>query len=397
MKRLFIILLIYLTLLTVNIAQQNLSFTTQNSNVDSNAVFNQRNTFNFEASYSGDFVGNLVGGKNTGTLFLGMANIKIGFVTANFGLWNNGEFFINGASTHGGSPSEKLLGDFHVASNIEAGDLTYLHELWYKHTINNFELTIGLQDLNAEFVTSEFAGSFINSSFGIPSLISDNIPVPIFPLTALGLSARYEFSENIALQAAVFDGMPEDFENNRYNLKWELNSNDGVLFISEIHLATNFRDMPGILKAGYYYHSCLRETCPESGIDKIIFDNNYGFYAIADQTIFQSHNNRQLGLFMQIAFSPLNINSHNYYLGGGINYTGVLNHETEDAFGIAFAHAGFKDESLRNETTIEVFYTTKITQNLSLKPDVQYIINPAGTGVNLNNALAAIMRFELNF
>jgi porin len=179
---------------------------------DSSFSINNIKIFTHEASYIGDVIGNVSGGKKTGALFLGMANIKIGFETKNLGLWKGGEFFLNGASTHGGTPSEKLLGDFQVASNIEAGNHTYLHELWYKHSFETFEIVIGLQDLNAEFVTSEYAGSFINSSFGIPSLIADNIPVPIFPLTALGIAGKFKISEDVAIQAAIFDGLPEDFE-----------------------------------------------------------------------------------------------------------------------------------------------------------------------------------------
>ncbi len=364
---------------------------------DSSFSINNIKIFTHEASYIGDVIGNVSGGKKTGALFLGMANIKIGFETKNLGLWKGGEFFLNGASTHGGTPSEKLLGDFQVASNIEAGNHTYLHELWYKHSFETFEIVIGLQDLNAEFVTSEYAGSFINSSFGIPSLIADNIPVPIFPLTALGIAGKFKISEDVAIQAAIFDGLPEDFESNQYNVNWDLKSNDGVLVFSELQFATNFGNMPGTLKAGYYFHSHLKETCPETKITETVFDKNYGFYAVADQRIYQFSENRVLGLFAQLAVSPTNINSHNYYLGGGINYTGIFDNEGEDAVGIAFAHAGFRDSSLKNETTIEMFYRVSITENLFAQPDFQYIINPAGTESNLNNALAFFMRFGINF
>ncbi|MBX3006876.1 MAG: carbohydrate porin [Melioribacteraceae bacterium] len=388
-----IFLLLFLSLAVVIKAQNQSIFGTS----DSTLSFNSIQKFNYEASYIGDFAGNLSGGIKTGSLFLGMANIRIGFETKNIGLWNGGEFFLNGASTHGGTPSEKLFGDFQVASNIEAGNLTYLHELWYKHSFEAFEITIGLQDLNAEFVTSEYSGSFINSSFGIPSLIADNIPVPIFPLTALGIMGKFNLSDDIAIQAALFDGLPENFENNQYNLNWNLNSNDGVLVFSELQLATKFGNLPGTVKAGYYYHSHLKETCSETKVTETVFDKNYGFYAIADQKIFRSGENRGLGLFAQLALSPSNRNSHNYYIGGGLNYQGIFDNEGQDALGVAFAHAGFNESSLINETTIELFYKTALTENLFIQPDIQYIFNPAGIGNKLNNALAVFMRFGINF
>jgi len=392
-------LILWTILLGINItlfAQQQTHFNPV-SVEDSNLISKVSNLFTQEASYIGDITGNIIGGKKTGAVYLGMANIKIGFETKNLGLWEGGEFFINGAATHGSTPSEKLFGDFQVASNIEAGNHTYLHELWYKHSFEHAHVKIGLQDLNAEFVTSEFAGSFINSSFGIPSLIADNIPVPIFPLTALGISSRYELNESIVFQAALFDGLPESFENNQFNVDWNLNGNDGLLVFTELQYSTNVNKLPGVFKAGYYYHSHLKETCAETGVLQTVFDNNYGFYLIADQLIYSANNNSGLGLFAQFALSPGNINMHNYYIGGGINYSGLFDNNGQNELGFAFANAGFNCEDMKNETTIEIFYKTTITENLFIQPDIQYIINPVGTGENLKNAIATFIRFGIDF
>lgn len=396
MKLRFIFRTIFLGINTVLFAQHQIHISPELV-ADSNFFSERSNYFTHEASYIGDFAGNLIGGRKRGAVYLGMANIKIGFETKNLGLWQGGEFFINGAATHGSTPSEKLFGDFQVASNIEAGNHTYLHELWYKHSFGDALLKIGLQDLNAEFVTSEYAGSFINSSFGIPSLIADNIPVPVFPLTALGISGRYEFTESIAFQAALFDGLPESFENNQFNIDWNLHGNDGLLVFTEFQYSTSINNLPGVFKAGYYYHSHLKENCAETDALQTVFDNNYGFYLIADQLIYSMNDNRGLGLFAQFAVSPGNVNMHNYYLGGGINYRGIFDNNGQDELGFAFANAGFNCDEMKNETTIEIFYKTAIAENFFLQPDIQYIINPVGTGKNLKNAIAAFIRFGIDF
>jgi porin len=355
----------------------------------------QQKAINYETSYTGDFTSNLSGGLKTGSVYLGMANIKIGLETENIGLWKGGEFFVSGVSTHGYTPSEKLIGDFQAASNIEAGNHTYLQELWYKHSFEQFEITIGLQDLNSEFITSEFAGTFLNSSFGIPSLISDNIPVPIFPLTALGVMGKFQLNKSLAFRAAIFDGCPESFEENPHNIEWCLNKDDGYQIFSEIELSTNFNKLPGTLKIGGYYHNHLNEINEETGNAETVFAKNYGFYFLADQTIWQKNGNPNLGVFIQIAISPSNINVHNYYFGGGINYSGIF--VEEDVFGLAVAHAGLSNSLVGNETTFETFYKIGITENIFIQPDIQYIINPAGTENKLDNALAAFIRFAINF
>lgn len=380
-----------------NRAQQQNPFDVPDAKADSSLSAKKINYFETEAAYTGDFAGNLMGGKNTGMLYLGIANIKIGFETKNIGLWNGGKFFVNGASTHGSMPSEKLFGDFQVASNIEAGNRTYLHELWYRQSFDKSEITIGLQDLNVDFLTNESACEFLNSSFGIPSIISDNIPVPIFPLTALGISGKYQLNESLTLRGAIYDGLPDEFDQNVYNTNWKLNSDNGYLLFFESDFSTQFENLPGTFKVGGYYHSKLKEYNDETVSEETLFSRNYGFYFLANQTIWQNNETRRLGLFTQIAVSPGNINTHNYYIGAGLCYHGIFDNELQDAFGLAVAHAGFKSDLKKDETTIEMFYKTVVTENLFLQPDIQYIINPAGSENNLNNALAAFVRFGINF
>jgi len=387
---------VILIVLTFNLyAQKRPPFDSTLRGPDSIYYSTKSNWLTQEASYVGDFASNLRGGKRTGSLYLGMANLNIGFETKNIGLWNGGEFFVNGAATHGGTPSEKLFGDFQVASNIEAGNHIYLHELWYKHAFGSFQLKLGLQDLNTEFVTSDNASLFINSSFGIPSLISSNIPIPIFPLTALGILGRYEIDENVVVRAAVFDGLPESFDYNQHNLNWKLRGEDGTVIFTELKYGITIQNLPGTLKAGYYYHSHLIETSAETGMPETVFKNNYGFYVLADQTIYKLNKNKQLGLFTQVAISPGRINIHDYYIGGGLNYKGIF--KNNDAAGIAFAYAHFNNEAINDETTLEMFYKISITENLFVQPDLQLIINPAGAEKNYTNALAALIRFGINF
>jgi len=91
--------------------------------------------FKFNASYIGDIVSNFRGGIRTGTTYLGLANIKAGFNTETANWWKGGRMFVNIGNTHGGEPSATLVGDFQGISNIEAGNLSFLYELWYKQKL----------------------------------------------------------------------------------------------------------------------------------------------------------------------------------------------------------------------------------------------------------------------
>jgi porin len=353
--------------------------------------------FSFEGLYLADVCHNFTGGIKTGSVYLGMANICLGFNTQNAGWWQGGEFFIKGAHIHGNSPSEKLAGDFQVVSNIDAGEHTYIQELWYKQTLDNIELTVGVQDLNAQFIAIESGGLYLNSSFGIPSVASDNVPISVFPLTVPAVMGKWTINDKMVWQNGVFDGKPTNFEDNRYNVNYQLSNDDGALVISEWQL-TWLKYLPNTLKVGGYYHTGLREENEITGTKETTFDNNWGLYCLMEHTVWkQADTNRKLNLFGQAVFSPTKYNHHHWYLGGGMNFSGIFASCSDDVLGLAVAHAGFNHPNKKNETIIELSYQKMLGDHFFIQPDVQYIINPAGTDENLDNALIAIVRMGLNF
>lgn len=333
------------------------------------------NTFDFEASYVADAYANLRGGLQTGGDYMGMANLRMGFDTEKAGWWRGGRAFVNGASIHGRSLSQRLAGDLQVASNIDAGEHVYLHELWYAQQLGCVELRAGLQDANVQYMNSENACQFLNSSFGVPPVLSGGQPMPIFPLTGLGFSAAWSTGK-WTVQAAVFDGCPLPFEQNPHNLRWSLDRKSGVLAMGEVHARLG----GGGYKLGTYYHSQQR---------------NYGFYALIDQPVWRA-GARHLDLFGQLALSP-SAEQHAYYGGLGANLFGVFAPE-RDAVGLAVAALDLRRAVHRGETAVEFYYRyTFADGHFCFQPDVQYIINPAGTTEHLKNALLAILRMTVTF
>lgn len=363
----------------------------------SSALINE-SPITFNGSYIGDVVRNFSGGIKKGTSYLGLANFRVSFDTKKLHLWNGGQIFINAANTHGGNPSADLIGDFHIVSNIETDELTYFHELWYKQTFDHFEIIAGLQDLNTDYLSTESGSTFLNSTFGTPTTIASNIPSPIFPLTALGISLKWNISSNKSWKIAVFDGFPTDFSNNPHNLRWKLDKNEGVFAVSEYQQTGYIKSkLKGSYKAGIYYHSQLSGPNDESKISEKN-KSNYGLYLIVDQMIYQKDKESGgLGLFVQFAISPKTINSHYRYLGLGLSWQGLFSNRDEDKIGAGFNKAWLNDSSIKSESIIEIFYKAQLTNNLFIQPDFQYVINPGGTNVRLNNAFVGLVRFGLNF
>lgn len=349
------------------------------------------------ATYKGDFVSNFSGGIKTGSTYLGLADLYVSFDAEKAGLWKGGEFMIHGANSHGGEPSANLIGDFQVASNIEAGNHTFLYELWLKQTIGNVTATIGLQDLNAEFTNSDVASLFLNSSFGVHSVISDNILAPIFPLTSPGITFCWNTSETICLKSAIYKGCPIDFDTNPYNVRWDLNHLQGLLWVTEGQFSwKSHQEKNNVLKTGAFFH----RHCPESGVinsetgNELTYD--YGFYLVGDHQVF-SHGNevRGLNIFYQLGVSPRNDNFA--YVGAGCSYSGLLSGKGSDVLGLAIASGMLTDERGKDETTFELTYKVQLTDQIYFQPDLQYVVNPGGTGLPLKNATVGLLRLGLEF
>jgi Carbohydrate-selective porin len=348
-----------------------------------------------EASYTGDNVNNISGGLKTGSCYLGKADLGLNFDFQKVGLWKGTRFYVMAANTHGDSPSSQLLGDMQVASNIEAGNHTYLQQIWVKQAFLNLEFTVGLQDLNVEFANSEHGALFLNSSFGILPIISSNFTAPIFPLTTIGFTTKWTISDKFLWINALYDGKPTDFDYNPYNTKWQFISGDGLLAISEFQYHTRIKDLPASYKLGMYTHSHIVENSFGNHIPDSLNHNLFGIYAYADQKLW-INDHKSLGMFAQLGFSPSKASVSNFYLGLGISYSGLLSKQHTDALGFAIAHEGFRNTS-KHETTLELTYQYFVYKNLYIQPDFQYIIDPAGTDLKLSNCFAGNFRFGFSF
>ncbi len=351
----------------------------------------------FEAAYIGENMNVIKGGIKNGSGYEGMATMILDFTTDKANLWKGGVLRINMVNTHGSSPSGEFIGDYQVASNIQAGNHSFIQELWYSQTFGPVTLTAGLQDLNVEFAWTENGLLYLNSSFGIPPTLTGNIPASVFPLTTPGLTVNWTINDKITWINAIYDGSPTDFENNNYNLKWRLSKADGIFTISEVSLSYSISQKPGKIKAGIYNHTHLLDQYDYPAGHDTTYSHKTGLYIIADQVLWQHPSlPRYLATFIQFGLSPDDYHYNQYYLGFGLNYYGLFNSKGKDALGLAVAHAGLHANHYR-ESSIELTYRFPVLYRLFLQPDIQYIINPCGLNKPLGNCMVASFRFGFSF
>lgn len=346
----------------------------------------------FGASYTSDIVSNFSGGKKQRVGYLGMANFTLELKSENLGLWKNTGFFVKASNTHGCMPSSEFIGDFQVASNIEAGNLTYLQEIWLSQQINKFELRFGLMDLNTDFLVTENGSEYLNSSFGVVPTISGNLPAPIFPLTSIGLYISYSFNENNNLKTAIFDGKPDDWDINPHNIYWSHRKNEGWMNFTEFGRKYNLLSKSGSFKIGGYFHSPYQDKNEDGNFEDI--DLNYGLYFIDDQEIMNLSEGKKINAFLQIAWSPVKNNNPAFYSGLGININGINSSNENDLIGLGLAKIYFHNP-YKSETVIEGFYKHYFNEKFFIQPEIQYIIKPLAESKILPDALVSLVRFGI--
>jgi porin len=357
-----------------------------------------KSALSYSIAYTSDYSRNFLGGIKKAQTYIGLIDLGVGFDFEKTGILKGAELYVHVQSTHG-NPITEHVGDLQVVSNISNGNYTYLYLLNYSQKLGNLQYFIGINDLNAEFHNSRYAGLFINSTFGIMSNASLNFPIAIFPKTALSVEMHYFLNSNVSLHSAVYDGNPGTLENDNYNLDWTINSHEGFLLANEIHFKTT--NKKSTFKIGSLYHTAnfshfSDPTSQSSG--------NFSLHSIVDYAIIsKSNSGRGLGAFLQLGFTPdSEKNINNKYFGLGINLFSPFPKQEDDVFGIAFAYAGLSNKyldvssELRSyEGVLEITYHAKINDNISIQPNIQYVINPMGTGILANNAFAGILRFKV--
>jgi porin len=263
-----------------------------------------------------EYLNNLSGGTRRGGAYDGLTQFGIGVDTQKaFGL-PGGIFNVSGLQIHGSNLSSRDLQTLQYASGIEADDATRLWELWYQQSLlsGKVDVKVGQQSLDQEFMVSQYAGSFMNATFGWSVLPSVDMPAagPAYPLSSLGVRVRTTPSDNWTVLAGVFDGNPagngvgDPQQLNAHGTNFNLH--DGALFIGEVQYALNPAPsdpaapkpsgLPGTYKLGFWYNT---QEFADQGFDTTGMSlanpasngvpqshrGDYSFYAVADQMVWR--------------------------------------------------------------------------------------------------------------
>jgi porin len=383
-----------------------------------------------------EVLGNVSGGYNQGFEYDGLTQMILQLDTQKAFQFYGGTFNVSALQIHGRNLSADNLGTLQTASGIEADRATRLWELWYDQKFDHegrFDVKIGQQSLDQEFMVSQNALVFVNTMFGWPMVPSADMPGggPAYPLSALGVRARVKLADSWTLLAGVFSGSPAPNDNpdsqqaNPSGTSFPLNR--GALVIAELQYAypslgtmvyaDKQAPLSRVYKLGMWYdtenfadqrfdNTGLSLANPASTGIPQTHSGDFSIYVVADQMIWEdpADDDRNLNVFLRAMGTPqIDRNLIDFSLNAGLTFNEPFKHRDDDVFGIGMGYTHVssraadldRDTGLFNgsyypvrgsETFVEVTYRYQLTPWCQLQPDFQYVFNPGGGIPNPNSA-----------
>jgi porin len=399
----------------------------------------------FALQETSEVLGNVTGGAKRGADYDGLTQMVLQMDTQRAFGWYGGTFNVSALQIHGRNLSADNLLTLQTASGIEADRSTRLWELWYDQKLDQegqWDVRIGQQSLDQEFMASQNALLFVNTMFGWPMLPSADMPGggPAYPLSAPGIRVRIRVADSWTLLAGVFNGSP--VANNTGDPQLQNPSgtsfplNGGALAIAELQYAypalgnvvypDKKAPLARVYKLGVWYdtedfadqrfdNTGLSLADPASTGVPLKHCGNYAIYAVADQMLWQDpkEDDRTLNLFIRVMGTPqTDRNLVDFSLNAGLTLNEPFYHRDDDTFGIGVGYARVSDRAAGldsdtnffngsagpvrgGEVFVEATYRYQLTPWCQLQPDVQYVFNPGGGISNPNSPSGARVENEL--
>jgi porin len=378
---------------------------------------------------TGDVFGNFTGGVRRGAVYNGVTQFGLSIDTDKaFGL-KGGQFYVDALQIQGYGISGSNLYVLQSANGFEASPGTRLWELWYQQSFGDkFDVKIGQQSLDNEFMISQYGALFVNAMFGWAALPSYDMPGggPDYPLSSLGVRLRFKPSQSLTVLGGVFDANPapgigDPYRINPNGTNFELSN--GVMMIGELQYSINqpptagspskSGGLPGTYKLGFWYND-ERFPAPQYGTgltfaSPTTYRGDFSIYGIADQMIWRSSANtsRSLGVYAMAMGAPSNRNLIDFEVNAGLVLKAPFKGRNNDSAGISFGYVDISpgvrfvnnpastqlgSSVPSGETVIEATYLCQVTPWWQVQADFQYFFNPTG-GIS-NPANGAPVRNE---
>jgi carbohydrate-selective porin OprB len=273
---------------------------------------------------------------------------------------------VQGAWTAGAALSPRAIGDVEgVQGAFNSGDGLWLYELKAQYASDDASFQAGRLSSGDAFPGVTGLNQFVNSAFssngGAISLDDMGRATP--PMASWGAWGKRRLGDDFELRGGAFLSDPTRMTLHKHGLDFSFRPADGVLAFGEA-----VAPLSGVLRAGVggYVDSARYTT-----FDGRTARGDQGAYVWIEAP---PDEHRPLSGFATVQVAPRSDrNLEPLFLMGGLTWRRISFGATSGRFSHESGRRGW-------ETTLETNYRWPLTAHVALRPDLQWVISPGGSG-----------------
>jgi porin len=337
-------------------------------------------------TYTAMLWANLGGGVKRGVEPDGYLDFGVDVDFAKLGAWKGLGGHIDFHWWQGEEPTEKLIGGLLAMAldEWEAASTFRVYNIYLRQSLDDdrWVFKVGQIAADSDFMLSQYAGVFLNATFGDLPSQNLNLDAPVYPLAAPGVFASGRPLSWLIGRLGAYTGQPGSDVAGNHGFDWKLGNNAGYVLFAELGFT-----LPKSMRAGTYTLGGIYSTnSPPQFGDLTQASEHYELYGFFDQPLLvDAAGATRLGLFSHIGGTPQTQNTVvDIYFDAGLALFAPFRSRPNDVVGLAFAVTHFADDfrdEVNNSTgagerILELTYQVAVTPWLVVQPDFQCAFNP---------------------
>lgn len=392
----------------------------------------------FFAYYNAIVAGNPVGGRNQSASYADDFYFGLKTDLEKLVGWQGATFTITGVNRDGNS-IQGALGSQYDPMQLVGGQAIFLYGLFLEQKLLDDKLSIKLGRLGTsdDFATSPLYGYYLNNGIdGNIRAVLFNTRFSAYPFASWGARLRVDPSPEFNAMVGIYQVSSRMFDRAYHGVDMSIQSGDGFMLIGQVGwtpeffkreapapfsdgkavvadkkavapaISTTAKGLPGHYFFGGYWSSW---DYPQFG-QASTTPASYGFYLHGDQMVYRENldSDQGLTLFTTFTLSPQqNVAIVPFQVNGGAIYQGLIPGRDNDRTILGVIYGQFSNDYANSvsaqgggspsyELVFEAGYRVQLNKWAYIQPDVQWVIQPGGTG-DIPNGLVLGAQFGVKF
>ena len=274
-------------------------------------------------------------------------------------------------SSFGHGLRDSKVGSFFEINDAAKGDNVLIDKLYVEFTAFDRLLTLDIGKIEIKDLFDSSTVAHCEKSQFLAEPFVHNLAVP-WPKHGLGARVLWEPSDYVYAQAAIGDAQADKRE---IGFRTAFHNEDAFFSIAEVGVRPNFLNLPGTYRFIMWYDPQAKSYLDDSSSIK---RDDLGFAVSFDQKM-----NQKTTAFFRYGWADDKVNELENFISFGGQVEGLIEGRERDIFAMGYIRGNRSSDGLlsqdeRQIDLIEAYYNIKVNDNLSIAPNVQFVMNPGG-------------------